>query len=79
MDKNFLQFKKPRNGKCKCQVCKVEGKTKEFFRYIYINRNGKPTTKYYCSRRHFHEDYMNKRYYNKTQLLFDSLMQQYFG
>ena len=74
MDKNFLQFKKPRNSKCKCQTCGKEGKSNEFFRHLYLNRNSKPTIKYYCCREHFHDEYMNKKYYHKTQLLVDKII-----
>lgn len=61
--------------KCVCQICKTKKDSSEMYKYVHFTRNSdKPKNKYYCSRDEFHEDLMNKKYYNKTQLLVDKII-----
>lgn len=61
--------------KCKCQICKTSKDSSEMYKYVHFTKDkNKLKNKYYCSREEFHDDLINKRYYNKTQKLIDKIV-----
>lgn len=60
---------------CKCCICKTKKDSSEMYKYMHFTKgSNKPKNKYYCSRIEFHNDLMDKKYYNKTQKLIDEIV-----
>ena len=58
----------------KCKTCGNKIEKGDSYCYLHKTKSGKIQKRYYCSREHFHEPYIDNVYYNRTRRLVDKIL-----
>lgn len=58
----------------KCKTCGNKIEKGDSYCYLHMTKSGKLQKRYYCSREHFHEPYIDNVHYNRTRRLTDKIL-----